>query len=139
MTAPLQADVTIDVPFHDVDSMGVVWHGHYLKYFEVARTALLRRVGMDLADMEASGCIWPVVTCDLRYLRPLRYGQKVRVQATLEAYDCRLRIHYEIHDLASGERLTRGTTLQLPVDAQTGEARFETPAGLVAAIERALA
>ena len=139
MTALLQADVTIDVPFHDVDSMGVVWHGHYLKYFEVARTALMRRVGMDLAEMEASGCIWPVVTCDLRYLRPLRYGQKVRVQATLEAFDCRLRIHYEIHDLASGERLTRGTTLQLPVDAQTGEARFETPTELVAAIERALA
>ena len=75
MTPPLTAAVTLEVPFHDVDSMGIVWHGHYLKYFEIARTALMRRVGMDLAEMNASGCVWPVVTCEVKYLRPLRYGQ----------------------------------------------------------------
>jgi len=139
MTAPLQADVTLEVPFHDVGSMGIVWHGHYLKYFEIARTALMRRAGMDLAEMQASGCVWPVVTCDVKYVRPLRYGQKVRVVATLEDYDCRLRISYAIFDLESGERLTRGSTTQFPIDAVTGETRFETPAGLVAAIERAMA
>lgn len=139
MTAPLQADVTLEVPFHDVDSMGIVWHGHYLKYFEIARTALMRRAGMDLAEMNASGCVWPVVTCDIKYLRPLRYGQTFRVEATLEDYDCRLKISYAIHDLDSGERLTRGTTVQFPVDAATGATRYETPTGLVEAIERARA
>ena len=139
MTAPLQANVTLEVPFHDVDSMGIVWHGHYLKYFEIARTALMRRAGMDLAEMNASGCVWPVVTCDIKYLRPLRYGQTFRVEATLEDYDCRLKISYAIHDLDSGERLTRGTTVQFPVDAATGATRYETPTGLVEAIERARA
>lgn len=139
MTSPLIAEVTLEIPFHDVDSMGVVWHGHYLKYFEIARTALMRRAGMDLADMQVSGCVWPVVTCQVKYLRPLRYGQKIRVEALLEDYDCRLRISYVIRDLDSGERLTRASTLQLPVDAVTGEARYESPAGLIAAIERAQA
>jgi acyl-CoA thioester hydrolase len=139
MTTPLIAEVTLEIPFHDVDSMGIVWHGHYLKYFEIARTSLMRRAGMDLADMHASGCVWPVVTCEVKYLRPLRYGQKIRVKAQLDDYDCRLRISYAIHDLDSGERLTRGSTLQLPIDAVTGEVRYETPAGLIAAIERALA
>ena len=139
MTTPLIAEVTLEIPFHDVDSMGIVWHGHYLKYFEIARTALMRRAGMDLADMHASGCVWPVVTCEVKYLRPLRYGQKIRVEALLEDYDCRLKISYAIHDLDSGERLTRGSTLQLPIDAATGEAQYETPAGLIAAIERAQA
>ena len=37
----MYADVIIEVPFHDVDTMHVVWHGHYLKYFEVARCKLL--------------------------------------------------------------------------------------------------
>ncbi len=139
MIAPLQAEVTLEVPFHDVDSMGIVWHGHYLKYFEIARTALMRRVGMDLAEMNASGCVWPVVTCDVKYLRPLRYGQTFRVEATLEDYDCRLKISYVISDPESDERLTRGATVQFPVDATTGETRYETPAGLVTAIERARA
>ena len=139
LQAPLQAEVTLEIPFHDVDSMGIVWHGHYLKYFEIARTALMRRAGMDLADMHASGCAWPVVTCEVKYLRPLRYGQKIRVEAVLDDYDCRLRISYVIRDLESGERLTRASTMQLPVDTATGEARFETPAGLIAAIERARA
>lgn len=137
MTPPLTASVTLEVPFHDVDSMGIVWHGHYIKYFEIARTALLRHVGMDLAEMNASGCVWPVVTCDVKYLRPLRYGQTFRVEATLLDYDCRMKIAYAIHDAVSGERLTRATTMQFPVDAATGETRYETPAGLVQAIERA--
>lgn len=139
MTSPLTAEVILEIPFHDVDSMGIVWHGHYLKYFEIARTALMRRAGMDLAGMHASGCVWPVVTCEVKYLRPLRYGQKIRVEALLEDYDCRLKISYAIRDLDGGERLTRGSTLQLPIDAVTGEARYETPAGLIAAIERAQA
>jgi acyl-CoA thioester hydrolase len=137
MTPPLQAEVSLEIPFHDVDSMGIVWHGHYLKYFEIARTALMRRAGLDVADMQATGCAWPVVTCEVKYVRPLRYGQKIVVEALLEDYDCRLRISYAIRDAESGERLTRGSTTQFPIDTRTGEARFETPAGLIAAIERA--
>ncbi len=137
MTPPLQAEVTLEIPFHDVDSMGIVWHGHYLKYFEIARTALMRRAGLDLAEMQASGYAWPVVTCEVKYLRPLRYGQKIRVEAVLEDYDCRLRISCVIRDLETGERLTRGSTTQFPIDSQTGEALYETPVAIIAAIERA--
>ena len=39
--------VQLEVPFHDVDRLGVVWHGHYFKYFELARTRLLRAIGLD--------------------------------------------------------------------------------------------
>jgi len=139
MIALLQAEVLLEIPFHDVDSMGIVWHGHYLKYFEIARTALMRRAGMDVTEMQASGCVWPVVTCEVKYIRPLRYGQKVRVEARLEDHDCRLKISYTIRDLEGQERYTRATTTQFPVDARSGEARYETPAELVAAIQRAMA
>ena len=36
------ADIRMEVPFHDIDILGIVWHGHYNKYFELARTALYR-------------------------------------------------------------------------------------------------
>ncbi|MGE8385221.1 MAG: acyl-CoA thioesterase, partial [Pseudomonas putida] len=41
----LQAEVEVLVPFFDVDMMEVVWHGHYVKYLEVARCALLDKLG----------------------------------------------------------------------------------------------
>lgn len=40
-----QASVNLEIPFHDVDMMAVVWHGHYAKYFEIARCALLEKIG----------------------------------------------------------------------------------------------
>lgn len=134
---PLHADITFEVPFHDVDSMGIVWHGHYLKYFEIARTALMRKAGLDLDSMAATGCAWPVVTCDIKYVRPLRYGQKARVEATLVDYEDRLKIAYAIHDAATGEKLTKATTVQLAVGARTGELAGGTPPSMAAALERA--
>src|SRR5690348_15431957 len=139
MTTPLSAEVRIEIPFHDVDVMGIVWHGHYIKYFEIARTALLRKAAMDLDAMALTGCAWPVVTCELKYIKPLRYGQVVRVEAVFLEYEDRLKIAYTVHDAASGERLSRGTTVQLAVDAKTGELGSGTPGAVIAAIEKAMA
>lgn len=51
----LHTDTEILVPFFDVDTMNVVWHGHYVKYLEVARCALLDRIGHNYDAMVASG------------------------------------------------------------------------------------
>ena len=40
----IQVETIIEVPFHDVDVMRVAWHGHYVKYFEIARCALLDKI-----------------------------------------------------------------------------------------------
>ena len=133
-----RAEVSLEIPFHDVDSMGIVWHGHYIKYFEIARTALMRKVGMDLAEMDRTGCVWPVVSCEVKYIRPLRYGQSIRVEACLEEYEDRLKVAYTVLDPATGERLSRGRTIQLAVDRATGELRFTNPPEVVAAIEGSL-
>lgn len=137
MPSPLRAEVTLEIPFHDVDVMGIVWHGHYVKYLELARTALMRKAGLDLPEMNASGCGWPVVTCELKYIHPLRYGQQVRVEAELVEFEQRLKIAYVLRDPATGRKLTKASTVQLAVDLATGETRFETPAGMVAAFRKA--
>ena len=41
----------LDVPFHHVDALGIVWHGHYPKYFEAAGMALLRKLALDGGDL----------------------------------------------------------------------------------------
>jgi acyl-CoA thioester hydrolase len=136
MTPPyLEGEVTLEIPFHDVDAMGFAWHGHYVKYLEIARTAMMRKAGLDWAQMQEWGVIWPIVTCSMKYIRPLRYGQTVRIHCRLMEYVERVRVTYEITDPATGERLHKAETVQLAVDTATQELLFECPEALRRAVE----
>lgn len=126
--AKLTASIEVEVPFHDVDAMNVAWHGHYVKYFEIARCALLRLFDYDYLEMKTSGYLWPVVECHLKYVRPALYNQQLRVEATLLEYENRIKIGYEIFDVKSGERLTKGHTVQVAIDAITHELQYVSPA-----------
>lgn len=121
------AAVTLEVPFHDVDVMGVVWHGNYAKYFEIARTRLLGGLDYDYPEMKESGYAWPVIDLRIRYARPLRFEQRFVVHARIVEYESRLRIVYEIRDAESGERLSRGHTDQVALDMASGEMLFASP------------
>ena len=135
--AELSAAVDVEVPFHDVDAMQVAWHGHYVKYFELARCALLRRFDYDYPQMHASGYLWPIVECHLKYIRPARYRQNLSVQATLLEYENRIKIAYQIRDRETGERLTKGYTVQVAVDAATRELQFVSPPMVFRNLEKA--
>jgi acyl-CoA thioester hydrolase len=134
----LTGEVVIEIPFHDVDSMGVAWHGHYVKYLEIARTAMMRKAGLDFQQMLDWGVLWPVVVCNLKFVRPLRYGQTVRVRAELMEYQARLRIVYLLTDAATGQRVNKAETIQLAVTADTGELLFECPSMLTEAMAKAI-
>ena len=121
------AEILIEVPFHDLDPMEIVWHGNYVRYFERARHALLREFDYDYPQMRESGYGWPVIDLQLRYVRPAHFGQQLRVLAELVEWENRLRIRYEIRDAVSGMRLTRGHTVQVAVDMQNGEMCFVSP------------
>jgi len=123
----LSAEVEIEIPFFDVDPMAVAWHGHYVKYFEVARCAMLRKIDYDYPKMHASGYLFPVVAVSLKYVNAARYGQVVVVAAELLEYENRLKIGYRIRDKATRQRLTKGWSLQVAVDAKTSELQFVSP------------
>ncbi|AOA74079.1 MULTISPECIES: thioesterase family protein [Stenotrophomonas] len=131
MTVPdLSFEVALSPTFHDCDPMHVVWHGNYFKYFEVARCALLQRHDYDYPQMRDSGYIWPVVDARVKYIRPLLYGQALRVRATITEWENRLKIAYEIFDADSGQVLTRAHTIQVAVDAATNEMLYLCPSVL---------
>jgi acyl-CoA thioester hydrolase len=115
------------VPFHDVDSMQIVWHGRYVKYFEVARCELLDSFGYGYEAMRDSGFAWPVVDMRIKYYRPVRFNQKIVVEATVAEWENRLKVSYLIRDAASGERLTTGYTIQVAVSLESQEMLFESP------------
>jgi len=119
--------VELEVPFHDVDLLNVVWHGHYSKYLELARTALLRARRLDAADVQALGYRFFVAEWALRHVRGLRYGDRVRVSAWLTEVENRLRIAYEVHDLSAGLLAAQAFTVLVTTRAD-GELCLETPA-----------
>ncbi len=125
--ARLQIEVPLTIPFHDVDMIGVVWHGHYAKYFEIARCALLERLGYGYDAMRESGFMWPVIDMRVRYIKPLRFGQRVLVKATLREWENRLLIDYVVSDAETRQRLTKGSTSQVAVDMANGEMCFVSP------------
>ena len=120
-------EIALTPAFHDCDPMNVVWHGNYFKYFEIARCALLQRHDYDYPQMRDSGYLWPVVDARVKYIRPLLYGQALRVRATITEWENRLKIAYEIVDADSGTTLTRAHTIQVAVDAATNEMLYLCP------------
>jgi acyl-CoA thioester hydrolase len=132
-------DTELTVPFFDVDSMNVVWHGHYVKYLEQARCAMLDAMDYGYDAMRASGYVWPVIDMQLRYMNPALFGQRVVARAELVEWENRLKIHYLITDAASGTRLTRASTIQVAVSVETREMQFVSPEPLLAAVRRLIA
>jgi acyl-CoA thioester hydrolase len=124
---PLTARVDWTVPFHDLDPLEICWHGHYVRYFELARTALMQRIGYDYPQMRASSYAWPVIELFIRYAHPLYYQQRLHLDARLVEWENRLKIAYEIRDAATRKRLTRGYTVQVAVDMRTHEMCFASP------------
>jgi len=132
-------DTELTVPFFDVDSMEVVWHGHYVKYLEIARCALLDALGHGYVRMKDTGYAWPIIDLQLRYARAARFGQALIVRAELVEWQNRLKIHYTLSDAASGERLTRASTIQVAVRLADGEMQLVSPSVFIDDIERHLA
>ncbi|NID15352.1 acyl-CoA thioesterase [Luteibacter yeojuensis] len=135
----LAAEIDVTVPFFDVDSMDVVWHGHYVKYLEIARCALLDELGHNYMRMKETGYVWPIIDLQLRYARAARFGQKLTVRAELVEWQNRLKIHYTLSDAVTGERLTRASTIQVAVKLADGEMQLVSPAVFVDDVEHRLA
>ena len=76
-----ETSILHEVPFHDVDLTRRVWHGHYYKYLELARTALFRAHGLDDDALIPKRFMLYVVETRCRYTFPLCYREQMRVSA----------------------------------------------------------
>ena len=127
MPTEFVAEIELTPAFHDLDPMEVVWHGHYLKYLELARCALLQSYDYDYPQMRESGYAWPIVDLRTKYVRSARFGQRLKVRAQIVEWENRLRIEYLIRDAKTGARLNSASTIQVAVDLATREMCFVCP------------
>ena len=70
---------SIKVRYCETDQMGFVHHSNYLKYFEVARIEWLYKMGISYAQMEKDGILMPVVSADLKFKKPLLFGDEIKI------------------------------------------------------------
>ena len=136
---PCSQTTEVLVAFHDVDLMAVVWHGHYLKYLEIARWPLMDRLGYGYEAMVASGYLWPIIEVHVRYIRAAKFGDRLTVTASLVEWQNRLAINYLIMNVKTRARVARARTVQVAVDGASGELQFVSPAPFLRQVEASLA
>jgi acyl-CoA thioester hydrolase len=137
--APRTFSVSFEVRFPEVDAYGVVWHGHYLQYFEVARNALCAAAGLTPAGALALGYKVPIVRFEASVRRPARLDDTLEVSALLEpSGTARLSMNYEVRRLPSRELLATGSTEQVLLNPD-GELLLTLPTPVRTLVERILA
>jgi acyl-CoA thioester hydrolase len=128
MPQSASASVTLKVPYYDVDLMQIVWHGNYLKYFEVARQALFRKYGVDLQrTMEDTRYVFPIVRSSTKHVWPLRFDEEFTCTVVLKEARVRIVLNYEIKLNSSGKLCAKGWTEQVAVLLPEMEMVFQIP------------
>lgn len=123
------------VAFYELDPMQIVWHGNYYKYFEDARSALLRSVGIDLHELYVqNNCVFPIIKTATKHIYPLRYGDGFICRAAVAECKEKFIVDFEIRLKVDGRVCVKGRTEQVAVQLPEGEMLFEIPAAIRAAL-----
>lgn len=106
------------VRFSEVDTMRIVWHGNYLKYFEDGRDAWGRQYGLDFLQVyEEHGLLAPLVSTDLKFKYPLRYGDIGLIETTfIDCVAAKAIFRYRIYDEQRTQLKVEGETVQVFTD-----------------------
>jgi acyl-CoA thioester hydrolase len=120
--------IKMKVPFHDLDPLHLVWHGNYMKYFDVARFALFKDCGVDLYDYYLKHhYIFPITKTSTKYIVPLKYGDEFICEATVVEARTKIAIRFEIRLADSGTVCTVAKSDQVAVKMPEMELQLEIP------------
>ena len=123
------------VPFHDLDPLQIVWHGNYLKYFDIARFGLFKQAGLDLYQYFLTRqLIFPVTRSSAKHIVPLRYDDEFVCRATVTEAVYKIAMSFEIRLADNGQICTRGKSEQVAVKMPEMEMQFEVPGDVTAAL-----
>ena len=116
MTRLHEIGIELEVPLHDVDLLGIVWHGNYYKYMEHGRTALMRSRGLDEPDLRELGVGLVISESRCRHTSSLRYGDKLRVDAWFRSVTDRIVVGYRIRNITGQRGAARAHTTLVTTD-----------------------
>lgn len=113
----LFASKEIEVRFSEVDSMGIVWHGAYAKYFEDAREEFGKKYNIGYLRIFGEGFYAPLVNLDFSYKKPLVYGDKAIVEVHYKnTQAAKICFEYKIFSSADNSLIATGKSIQVFLD-----------------------
>lgn len=118
----------ITVRFNEADPLGIVWHGHYIRYFEDGRESFGVHHGLRYLDFYREGVVVPIVSIQCDYKRALRYGDSVVVETLYHPCDAaRLEFSYRLYNTRTQELVATGTSVQVFLDKETNNLLLTNP------------
>lgn len=120
MSQIILKDITeIKIRFSEVDSMGVVWHGNYVKFMEDGRESFGKKFGLEYMDVYNAGYFTPIVKMNLNYKRPLKYDESAQVETVyIDDPAAVIRLKYIISQKDSGLVALEAETTQAFVNSK---------------------
>ena len=111
----------IRVRYGETDQMGVVYHGNYATYFEIARTEWLRKVGVTYKELENNGIMLPVISLSFNFLKSAKYDDILNVSVFLKkSHLVKIEFDYEIHN-QNKEKISTGNSVLAFIDMKTNK------------------
>lgn len=91
----LKRNISIRVRYGETDKMGVVYHGNYAIYCEVARVEFFRQIGLPYKDLEDSGIMLPVTELRMKYIKPAFYDDLLTIETSISEIPSGARIRFD--------------------------------------------
>jgi acyl-CoA thioester hydrolase len=108
--------------------LGIVWHGHYIRYFEDGREAFGNKYGIGYLNFYNQGFIVPVVHVECNYKRSLRYGEKVIVETHYVPCEAaKLKFEYKLYNADTGQIVATGSSIQVFLDRENSSLQLTNP------------
>ncbi|MBS1637680.1 MAG: acyl-CoA thioesterase [Bacteroidetes bacterium] len=124
----LSSRIEHPVKFSEVDSLRVVWHGHYVRYFEDGREAFGKEHQLGYLDMYKHGLAVPLVDLQVNYKRILEYGDSAVIETTLILSPAaKLIFEYTIRSAMHGHIVCTGRSVQVFMNPHTKELQLTVP------------
>lgn len=107
----------IRVRFYEVDAYSVVWHGHYVGWFEVGRNDLTEQFHIGPLQLKEKNLLAPVVELNCEYKFPATYGESLLIRTTMERTEvAKLIFHYRVLSQGNGKVLATSSTTHVLTD-----------------------
>ncbi len=118
----------IRVRFNEADPLGIVWHGHYIRYFEDGREAFGNTHGLNYLDVFKHGFVIPVVSVQCDFKKSLRYGDKVIVESKyIPTEAAKMKFTYRLYNAATGEVVATGSSVQVFLSKEDSVLQLANP------------
>ena len=119
MERQLESKTEIRVRFNEADPLGIVWHGHYIRYFEDGREDFGNRYGVGYMDFFNNGLVVPVVHVDCAFKKSLRYGDIVVIETRyIPCEAAKIQFSYRLFNKNTTELVATGSSVQVFLDRE---------------------